>query len=432
MTNKKNKTKKVIFVPTVSILTINQIKRQETIVLAIEQINNQTYKNIIEWVIVEGSKNLEDCLENEKFINQLKSVVPIVYIPGYHILNGIPVFNKNHLGELRNISNRSSKGDVLVAWDDDDYYPKTRVEHAVQMLNNNNNNNSKAEIAGCSAKYLYDYGLEKLFKFKLFGPNHSTNDCFAYKRSYLENNSYDPEKDNAEEASFTKTFTNPMVQLDAKHCIVGSSHHENTYNKREICTFSSLWKNPDNPGEGKMYPNTEDILETITDLVPSNIFEKYRNIFVKYEESEFDISYFCGGTSIEWDPTDQSLGGSEQAVVNLCIEWTKLGKKVAVYGKIKSETFFNGVYYINWSKFPFHKQHSIVILWRMSGINCGLQFPIKSRKLFVDFHDTNFMFRHSYLPFTDRIDCIFFKSEFSEKCSIGFIHLIFFTKVTFK
>ena len=37
--------------------------------------------------------------------------------------------------------------------------------------------------------------LGKLLNFKLFGPNHSTNDCFAYKRSYLENNSYDPEKD---------------------------------------------------------------------------------------------------------------------------------------------------------------------------------------------------------------------------------------------
>ena len=142
------------------------------------------------------------------------------------------------------------------------------------------------------------------------------------------------------------------------------------------------------------------------------MLKKYTSIFIKYEESEFDISYFCGGTSIEWDPKDQSLGGSEQAVVNLCNEWTKLGKKIAVYGKFKSETLFNGIYFINWDKFPFHKQHSVVVLWRMSGINCGLLFPIKTRKLFVDFHDNNFVFRHSYLPFTDRIDKIFFKSDF--------------------
>ena len=400
---KKSKVKN----PTVSIITINQIKRQETIILTAEHISNQTYKNIIEWVIVEGSRNLEDCLSNEKFINQLKSVVPIVYIPGYSILDGIPIFNENHLGELRNISNRSSKGDILVCFDDDDYYPKTRVEHCVKMLTN-----SKAEIAGCSEKYLYDFCLGKLLKFKLFGPNHSTNDCFAYKRSYLENNSYDHEKDNAEESSFTKTFTNPMVQLDAKHCIVGSSHDENTFNKREIVTFSSLWKNPSNPSEGMMYPQTVDILETVVDLIDQEMLDRYTSIFIKNEESEFDISYLCGGTSIEWDPTDQSLGGSEQAVVNLCNEWVKMGKKVAVYGKINCVGIFNGVHFIDWKNFPFNQQHKVIVLWRMSGVNCYLPFPIKTRKLFVDYHDNNFVFRHSYLPFTDRIDKIFFKSNF--------------------
>ena len=30
---------------------------------------------------------------------------------------------------------------------------------------------------------------------------------------------------------------------------------------------------------------------------------------------------------------------------------------------------------LDWKKFPFHKQHNIVVLWRMAGINCGLLFP---------------------------------------------------------
>ena len=406
--NKKNKSAKENKNPTVSIVTINQIKRQETIVLTAEHVNNQTYKNILEWVIVEGSKTLEECIANEQFIKTLKCVIPIVYIPGYHLdLSGNPEFNGNHLGELRNISNRSSKGDIIVCFDDDDNYALTRVEHAVKMLMG-----SKAEIAGCSAKYLYDFGLQRLFKFKQFGEFHSTNDCFAYKRSYLENNSYDPEKDMAEEAAFTKNFSNPMVQLDAKHTIIGSSHHHNTFNKREICTFSCLWRNPSNPAEGKMYPQTVDITETAADLMGQEMLDRYTSIFVKNEQSEFDISYFCGGTSIEWDPASQSLGGSEQAVVHICSEWVRLGKKVAVYGKLTKETVFNGIHFMDWKNFPFNKQHSIVILWRMSGINCGLLFPIKTKKLFVDYHDNNFVFRHEYLKYTDRIDKIFFKSDF--------------------
>jgi len=404
--NKKNKNKNENKLPSVSILTINQIKRQDTILLTVEHINNQTYKNIIEWVIVEGSKTLEDCLENEKFIQQLQCNVPIVYIPGH--TNG--VYNNNHLGELRNISNRSSKGEICVVMDDDDWYPKTRVEHAVNMLVN-----SKAEIAGCSDKYLYDYTLQRLYKFKQFGPNHSTNDAMAYKRTYFEKNSYESDKDMAEEAGYTKKFSNLMVQLDAKHTIIGSSHHFNTFNKREICTFSTLWKNPSNPSEGYMYPQTVDIEETAADIMGQEYLEKYTSIFIKEQFSEFDISYFCGGTSIEWDPTSQSLGGSEQAVVHISTEWVKMGKKVAVYGKLTKETIYNGVHFIDWKTFPFHQKHSVVVLWRMSGINCGLPFKIKTKKLFVDFHDNNFVFRHAYLPYTDRIDRIFFKSDFHKE-----------------
>lgn len=293
--------------------------------------------------------------------------------------------------------------------DDDDWYPKTRVEHAVSMLTN-----SKAEIAGCSSKYLYDYGLERLYKFKQFGPNHSTNDCFAYKRSYFENgkNSYQSDKDMAEEAGYTKQFANQMVQLDPKHTIIGSSHSFNTFDKKQICIFSNLWKNPENPSEGYMYPQTVDIEETATDLMGKDLLGRYSSIFVKNEVSEFDICYLTGGTSIEWDPTSQSLGGSEQAVVQLSTEWTKMGKKVAVYGKLTKETVYNGVTFIEWNKFPFHKQHNVVVLWRMSGINCYLMYPIKSKKLFVDYHDNNFVFRHKYLPYTNKIDKIFFKSDF--------------------
>ncbi len=406
--NKKNKKKTNAVLPTVSILTITQIKRQETLKLCIEHANNQTYKNIIEHILVEGSKTLEDCIANEEFIKTLESTIPIVYVPGYHLdESGNKVFNNNHLGELRNISNRTAKGDIMVCFDDDDVVFKSRVKHTVDMLMN-----SKCEIAGCSQKYLYDYSLQRLFKFKQFGPNHSTNDCFAYKKSYLENNSYDPTKDMAEESSFTKNFTNPMVQLDPKHVVIGSSHTSNTFHKREICTFSCLWNNPSNPADGYMYPQTVQISETAQELVGKEMIERYRSIFVKYEPSEFDISYFCGGTSIEWDPESKSLGGSEQAIVHLCNEWTKLGKKVAVYGKFTKEGNFKGVEYIDWKRFPFHQSHNIVILWRMSGINCGLLFPIKTKNLWLDYHDNQWVFRHPYLPYVDKVNKIFFKSQF--------------------
>ena len=39
-------------------------------------------------------------------------------------------------------------------------------------------------------------------------------------------------------------------------------------------------------------------------------------------KSEYDIVYFCGGNSIQWDPNSKKLGGSEQAV----IQYQKIGQ----------------------------------------------------------------------------------------------------------
>jgi glycosyltransferase involved in cell wall biosynthesis len=412
---KKNNSKKIH--ETVSIVTITQIKRQASIQITTDLIKQQTYKKIIEWVIVEGSKTLEDSIANEKFINEtLKSNcdLPIVYIPGYHTdESGNKIFNNDKLGALRNLGNKKCQGDITVCMDDDDYYPVTRVEHCVSMLNT-----SKALIAGCSQKYLYDYDIDRLASFKQFGPNHSTNDCMAWKREYLLENSHDPSKEMAEEASFTKQFANQMVQLDPKHCIVGSSHSHNTFSKKEIMIFGSIYANPSNESEGYLYPMTVKCEINVTDIMGADYYQRYSQVFKNEIESEYSIVYFCGGTSIEWDPTSESLGGSEQAVVEISKKWVSLGKRVAVYAKLTKETTFQGIDFMDWKKFPFHKRHNIVILWRMSGINCGLPFMNKSRinKLFVDYHDNNFVFRHSYLPYTDKIDRIFFKSNFHVEC----------------
>jgi glycosyltransferase involved in cell wall biosynthesis len=406
---KKSKSNKIH--ETVSIVTVTQISRQSTIKITADLIKEQTYKSIIEWVIVEGSKTLEQALENEKFIKTLSSrnEMDIVYIPAYKLDSSENfIFNNDRLGNLRNIGNRACKGDITVCMDDDDYYPPTRVKHCVEMLNS-----SKCLIAGCSGKYLYDYDLEKLLGFKQFGPNHSTNDCMAWKREYLLENSHDPTKEMAEESSFTKQFSNPMVQLDPMHTIIGSSHSHNTFSKKEIVINGSIYANPSNPSQGYLYPMSVHPRESVTDIMGEVYYARYSQAFKNEIMSEYSISYFCGGTSIQWDPTSESLGGSEQAIVNISQEWVKLGQSVAVYGHLSKELNHNGVEYMDWKKFPFHKKHKLVVLWRMSGVNCGLPFINKSRteKIFVDYHDNNFVFRHAYLPYIDRIDRIFFKSE---------------------
>ena len=207
---------------TVSLLTITQRSRNKCLKNLLEFINKQTYQDIIEWVIVEGSKTQKEAEENKEYIIIInKTRFPIKYI-GFE--------EDSKLSDLRNRGKALCKGDIIVCMDDDDYYPPKRVETAVSKLNN-----STKQIAGCSYAYMYDYNLDKLYKFKSFGRNHSTNNCLAYKKEYLLTHKHEAGVDRGEEMSFTNNFTEPMIQLDSEDCIVISSHGSNTFDKTALC-----------------------------------------------------------------------------------------------------------------------------------------------------------------------------------------------------
>ena len=208
---------------TVSIVTITQLPRNNSLKLLADMIQEQLYEPIIEWVIVEGSRTLEDANKNYDFIKEIQTTmkIPIVYVPYINI--------NNKLSDLRNLGNDTCKGEIIVCMDDDDYYPPERVCHTVKRLTK-----SKYLIAGCSDMYIFDFLLHKQYRYRKFHANHSTNNCMAYKKEYLINHRYLSNLDFAEEAGFTNQFSEKMVQLNPKKCIVTTSHDTNTFNKRDI------------------------------------------------------------------------------------------------------------------------------------------------------------------------------------------------------
>jgi glycosyltransferase involved in cell wall biosynthesis len=242
----------------VSILTITQYNRFMNLKLLYHIIQRQQYVQIKEWVIVEGSQEQVLCEKNimniNDFINEknectdieMRYIVPESIVP---------------LSNLRNIGNDNCKGDIIVCMDDDDYYPPTRVPYAVKMLTKYNR-----LIAGCSGIYMYDYSKEKLYKFEGFHGNHSTNNCFAYKKSYLENHRYTEGLHYAEESSFTNDFREPMIQLHPEKCIIQTIHKENTVDKNNFLKNS----------------NVHEISEkdlTIYDLMPLDIYCKMKELY---------------------------------------------------------------------------------------------------------------------------------------------------------
>ena len=242
----------------VSILTTTQFNRFECLKILYNIIQRQNYVQIKEWVIVEGSQNREQHdknLENIKgFINEKMESTDIE-------MRLIETNMILPLSNLRNIGNDNCKGDIIVCMDDDDYYPSSRVSHAVKMLNQDSR-----LIAGCTKMYLYDFLEDKLYKFFGYHNNHSTNNCLAYKKEYLKNHRYKEGLSYAEESSFTNDFSEPMIQLNSDDCIVVSRHEFNTIDKKSCLNDDNVYE-------------INSKIKTVYNIIPKEIFDRMKECF---------------------------------------------------------------------------------------------------------------------------------------------------------
>lgn len=170
-------------------------------------------KERMEWIIIDdGTDKIGDLVKD----------VPCVKYFSYD--------EKMSLGKKRNLMHEKSSGTIIVYMDDDDYYPACRVSHAVKKLRSN----PKALCAGSSEIYIWFNGLNKLYQFGPYGPNHSTAGTFAFWRRLLNDHKYEDEAALAEEKAFLKNYTVPFVQLDPMKTILVFSHEHNTFDKRKL------------------------------------------------------------------------------------------------------------------------------------------------------------------------------------------------------
>lgn len=199
--------------PFVSICTPT-FNRRPFIEYLIKCFNHQDYpKEKMEWIILDdGTDKIEDMVS---YIPQVK----------YFYFD-----QKMVLGEKRNILNEKAKGDIIIYMDDDDYYPPSRVSHAVETLIANPN----AMCAGSSIVHIYFKSLDKIYQFGPYGPKHATAATFAFRRELLIHNKYNDSDAVCEEYSFLNNYTVPFVQLDSFKTILVFAHEHNSVNKEML------------------------------------------------------------------------------------------------------------------------------------------------------------------------------------------------------
>jgi len=204
--------------PFVSVITPTY-NRRKFLPSLIECYISQTYpKTKMEWVILDDGT---DCVKD--VFEAAASKIPN--------LRYIRHDEKLLIGAKRNILNKESKGDIIVAMDDDDYYYPERVAHVVQKFSQSN---PSIQLAGSSEIYMYYTDIKKIYKMGPFHKNHATNGTMAWKRSYADSHTYDETVTHAEERSFLDEYKHPMIQLDPFKVMLVISHSENTFDKKKL------------------------------------------------------------------------------------------------------------------------------------------------------------------------------------------------------
>lgn len=120
--------------------------------------------------------------------------------------------------------------DFLVFWDDDDYYPPTRISSGVNALVSS----PKGEIAGSTILWVLLTRENVMVQSGPFHDGHATAATFTIRRSYVEKHRFDPEKKKGEEMTFTKNWSAVMVQVSPDETIVVMGHKTNTVDKSDV------------------------------------------------------------------------------------------------------------------------------------------------------------------------------------------------------
>jgi glycosyltransferase involved in cell wall biosynthesis len=135
------------------------------------------------------------------------------------------------IGAKRNRLNDLSTGDIIIAMDDDDYYPPERVSHVVTRFKSSD---PSIELAGSSEIYMFYSDNKTIYKLGPYNPNHATNGTMAWKATYAKSHRYDEFVTHAEERSFLEDYKHRMIQLDPFKVMLVMSHSENTFDKKKL------------------------------------------------------------------------------------------------------------------------------------------------------------------------------------------------------
>lgn len=266
--------------PFVSVLTPTY-NRRKFIPAAIACFKAQTYpQDRMEWIILDdGTDKVGDLFA----ASGLKNVRYVA----------LPDGEKLPIGAKRNRINKLAKGDIVVCWDDDDYYFPDRVRQAVLRLQGQ----KAAQVVGSTEIYMYFPDRDQIWSAGPYNPNHATNGTVAYWRSYFKTHKYDDTAEKAEERQFFDDWKTPICQLRPEHVMLVICHDANTFDKRRMLD-----------GRNKaVKPVSLTLKALIKDTKLRNFYKSLGKDMKPFVDDTVDISKFIDLPAADLDLTPRDL-----------------------------------------------------------------------------------------------------------------------------
>ena len=187
--------------------------RRAFIPALIQIYQHQTYpKEHMEWIILDDGRD------------KVADLFHAAHLPNLRYLYED---EKMRIGAKRNRLNKEARGSIIIAMDDDDYYPVDRVQSVVDAFTQHPDKN----LAGSSEMNMYYIDQQTIWTIESHGPNHATNGTMAWRKTYANTHFYDEYVTKAEETSFLEGYKYSMIQLDPKKTILVICHSDNTVDK---------------------------------------------------------------------------------------------------------------------------------------------------------------------------------------------------------
>jgi glycosyltransferase involved in cell wall biosynthesis len=184
--------------------------RRRFIPQAVRCFLRQDYSNLELLVVDDGADRISDCLPENDRIRYLH------------------LDQKMTIGAKRNLACEQARGEIIVHWDDDDWYPTDRVSRQIKPLRERT-----CEVSGTSRILYLDLNNTRVWEYRYPATNASWvgGNTLAYRKSFWASHKF-PDIQIGEDSRFVWSAGSNSIRdlMDPTLC-VATAHAENTSRK---------------------------------------------------------------------------------------------------------------------------------------------------------------------------------------------------------